>query len=66
MKRFLFRFSVVLAVLALVLAVGWQWLVRSAWLREQVRTRVVQEVERATGGRVELARFDFDPSLLGA
>ena len=43
-----------LLVLAAVL------IARSGWLREQVRQRIVTEVERATGGRVEVGSFDFD------
>ncbi len=35
-------------------------LLRSEWLRENVRTRIITELERATGGRVELGAFDFD------
>jgi translocation and assembly module TamB len=34
--------------------------VRSGWLREHVRQRLVTEVERATGGRAEIGSFDFD------
>ncbi|HKW98316.1 MAG TPA: translocation/assembly module TamB domain-containing protein [Bryobacteraceae bacterium] len=39
---------------------------RSGWLREKVRERIVQEAERATGGRVEIGSFDFDWSTLRA
>jgi translocation and assembly module TamB len=34
--------------------------VRSPWFREQVRRRIVREVETATGGRVEAGAFTFD------
>ena len=43
----------VLLVLSAVL------IARSGWLREYVRERLVAEVERATGGRVEIGSFDF-------
>ncbi len=43
----------VLIVAAAVLAL------RSDWLRESVRRRVVAELERATGGRVEISAFTF-------
>jgi translocation and assembly module TamB len=46
--------------LAVVLVLGAILIARSGWLREQVRQRIVTEVERATGGRVEVGSFDFD------
>jgi translocation and assembly module TamB len=33
--------------------------VRSGWFREQVRQRIIAEVENATGGRVEVGNFSF-------
>ena len=54
--------AAVLAAAALVsLAV-----VRSEWFATKVRERLVQETERATGGRAELQRFDFDWKALTA
>jgi len=51
-----------LAVLLLaVLAV-----LQSGWLRDRVRERIVAEIENATGGRVELAAFDFSLRRLEA
>ncbi len=44
----------------LVLAAGWAVL-RTEWFREQLRRRVIAELERATGARVELAVLRFDP-----
>ncbi len=66
MKRFLGRAAIALTVLAALLYGAWYLLLRSAWLREQVRARAVTEIEKATGGKVELGKFDFDPALLGA
>ncbi len=66
MKRFLRRGAVTLAVLGVLLYGAWWWVLRSEWLREKVRVRAIAEVEKATGGRVELGRLDFDPALLGA
>ncbi|MBI5282667.1 MAG: translocation/assembly module TamB domain-containing protein [Candidatus Solibacter usitatus] len=42
------------------LAVGVVQVMESAWLREKIRARVVEEVERASGGRATLERFGFD------
>ncbi len=36
------------------------FVLRSDWFRDQVRRRMVWEIERATGGRVEIAEFRFD------
>ena len=38
-------------------------MIRTDWFREKLRRRVVAELEQATGGRVEIARFEFDPRL---
>ncbi|MBL8177121.1 MAG: translocation/assembly module TamB domain-containing protein [Bryobacterales bacterium] len=55
-----------MAVLAATLAVGVLAILRTDWLREQVRLRIVQEAEKATGGKVTLARFEFDAGALEA
>ena len=48
------------AALFCVLAVAFVWVLQSAWFRDQVRRRIVAQVENATGGRVEIAGFDYD------
>lgn len=40
--------------------------VQTGWFREKVRQRIVAEIENATGGRVELAAFDFQWRRLSA
>ncbi|MGA2114721.1 MAG: translocation/assembly module TamB domain-containing protein [Bryobacteraceae bacterium] len=54
------------AAALLLLAAGGLLVLRSAWLREQVRAHMVEAVETATGGRAEIGRFDFDWSRLRA
>jgi translocation and assembly module TamB len=49
-----------LAAAALVLAFSAILVLRSDWLRGKVRERIVAEVEKATGGRVEIGAFQFD------
>ncbi len=46
--------------LAIVLALAVLLILPSTWFREQVRTRIVAEVEKASGGRVEIGSFQFD------
>ena len=47
------------AALTILLLVSAVLVVRSGWFRERVRLRIVSEVERATGGRVEIGGFRF-------
>jgi translocation and assembly module TamB len=57
----IFRVSAtVVAVLAVGGAVALVGVLRSEWLRSKLRERIVAETEKATGGRVEIGRFDFD------
>lgn len=41
-------------------------LLRSEWFREQVRLKLIEVAESATGGRVELQRFHYDWSAMRA
>jgi translocation and assembly module TamB len=53
-----------LLVLAVVVVLGGVWLLRSDWFFEQVRDRVVAEMEKSTGGKVEMKEFRFDWNTL--
>lgn len=55
-----------LAVVIVALGVAAWFIVRSPWFHEKVRTRIVAEVEKATGGRAELGAFRFDYHTLTA
>ena len=46
--------------LLLVLGAALYLIVRSDWARQQVHTRAIAEIEKATGARVEMQGFDFD------
>jgi translocation and assembly module TamB len=52
--------AVVVALLLLWAAGG--VVVRTDWFREKLRLRAIFEMERATGGRVEIGTVNFDPS----
>ena len=63
MKRFakyLFRTLAALALLALLASLAAVLVFRSGWFRERVRTEIVEQLTRATGGQVDLGQFDFD------
>jgi translocation and assembly module TamB len=54
------------ALVAAAVVVGGVYVARSAWLREKVRVRIVEQAQQATGGRVEIGAFDFDWRTLTA
>ncbi|MBL8227044.1 MAG: translocation/assembly module TamB domain-containing protein [Bryobacterales bacterium] len=62
--RWALRLTLVLTALAVVLSIAAFWILRTQWLRKEIRTRIIAEAEKATGGKVELKKFDFDPSTL--
>ena len=47
-------------MLVLVAAVSVLLIARSNWLREKIRTAIVEQAEKATGGRVEIKKFGLD------
>jgi len=59
-KRGIVYAGIAVTVLLLAaVAAGWLTL-RSEWFRDKVRERIIAEVERSTGGRVEIGSLDFD------
>src|SRR6266581_3966540 len=62
-KRAARRVAVCAGVMIILLA-GLFAAVESAWFREALRKRLVAELERTTGSRVELREFTFSPSRL--
>ena len=55
-----------LTLLAIVAGITSLILLRSGWFREMVRVRIINEIEKASGARVELANFSFDARHLTA
>ncbi len=51
-------------LVVIVLVIAFQATVRTDWFQNKVRDRVIAELERATGGRVELGAFLFDPGAM--
>lgn len=49
-----------LAGLVVVLIIAGLIVIQTAWFRDMVRDRIVTEVEKSTGGKVEIAAFEFD------
>ena len=56
--------ALALAGLVVVTFIAAIVVLRSAWFRDFVREKIVTAAEEATGGRVELAKFDLDLSDL--
>ena len=50
--------SILLVIL--VLGIAGLLIVQSRWFHDKVRDRIVTTAETATGGRVQIDRFDFD------
>jgi translocation and assembly module TamB len=65
-KQILVSLCTVLGGVLLVMALGVWWVIESGWLKNTIRERVVAEVERTTGGRVELGGFTYDWQTLSA
>ena len=55
-----------LVVLALIVVIGGIEVLRSDWFFQQLRQRLIAEMEKSTGGKVELREFHFDWSTLVA
>jgi translocation and assembly module TamB len=58
-----------LAALALITGVGlglmW-WSIHSAWFSDLVRARLIATIQNATGGKVQIGSFSFNPDTLNA
>ena len=59
--RFLLRFTAALMLLALIVALTGLLVVRSGWFHEQVRTRMISEIEKATGKKAKLNLLPMQP-----
>src|SRR5580704_3821832 len=64
--RILARIVAATAVLLVIAALTGLVVVQSGWFHEYVRQRIIADIEKATGGRVELGRFSFRGPTLTA
>ncbi len=64
--RILLRVAAALAVFLVIAGLAGLVVVQSGWFHEYVRQRIIAELERATGGRVEIGRFSFRGPTLTA
>ncbi len=60
------RIAATVAVLLLLIAGAGLWIAQSDWLRDGIRTEIVNQVETATGGKAELQAFHLDWRTLQA
>ncbi len=61
MKKRLLKIGAALVAVLSLAGISGLVLLRTEWFREQLRRRVIAEMEKATGGQVELASLSFDP-----
>ena len=65
-KRVILWVAGVLAALILLVGITAVYVLQSPWFYDKVRQAIIDTVEKATGGRVEIASFRFDWKQLRA
>src|SRR5580700_5739146 len=60
MARLAIRTALAVAILLLAGSIASVLIFRSGWFHERVRERIISEIERSTGGRVEMGDFSFN------
>jgi len=55
-----------IVVLLIAIALTGVYIAQSDWLREKLRTGIVAQLEKSTGGRAEIGKFKFDWKTLTA
>lgn len=64
LQRRLLKLGAGLVALLIALAFGAEWLLRTNWFAEKLRTRIQIEAERVLGEGVAIGDVDFDPAAL--
>ena len=54
------RWLLIPLMLVALVGAGVFYVLESAWTREKLRTRIITEVDKATGGKTSMNAFDFD------
>lgn len=49
-----------LVALVVVVLIAATWVSQTEWLKNKIRERIVGEIERTTGGRAEIGKFDYN------
>ncbi len=60
LTRIAIRTAIIVAVVLVAGTVATVIVLRSVWFHDRVRTRVIAEIEKSTGGRVEIGNFDWN------
>jgi len=58
-RKSVWKIAAIAAAILCALAVCLVLLLQSNWFRDEVRKRIVAQVETATGGKVEIGKFDY-------
>lgn len=59
-RKTIWKIAALLVALVCVLGLALVAVLQSGWLRDEVRKRIIAQVETATGGKVEIGAFDYD------
>jgi len=59
-RQFLWKAAIITGAIVCFLVAELLWVLQSDWFRNQVKQRLVVQVEAVTGGKVEIAGFDYD------
>jgi translocation and assembly module TamB len=60
MARFAIRTALAMAILLVAGSIASVLIFRSGWFHERLRERIISEIEKSTGGRVEMGDFSFN------
>ncbi|MBI3207966.1 MAG: hypothetical protein HYZ37_03575, partial [Candidatus Solibacter usitatus] len=59
-RKWALRFLAALLTLGVLVAIAFLVVIRTQWARDSMRKLIVEQTERATGGKVQIGKFDFD------
>ncbi len=65
-RRIWLAASIVFGGIVAVGVFGTWWILKSTWLRETIRNKIISEIQESTGAGVELGDFQYDWRTLTA